>query len=407
MLESVSIDALLVALVGGAVVASTILTSLCTRLGIPPLVGHLLLGVVARPLGDATGILTEPVLQGFRLLADLVIVALLFSVGLHSNPRALAAKLPEAVPIWLGNVLTSAALTFVAVLWWLDLSVVAALLCATALTATSVGVAVALWQEAGRLPSPEGDLLVDVAELDDLSAMALMAVTFAILPALALGNGVEAGAVGAELSGFLLRFALFVSFCVFFTLRIERHVTQFALNLPQPPERMLLVAGVGFLIAAVAELLGFSLAIGALAAGLVFSRDPEAVHTEASFRDLYAFITPFFFIGIGLHVAPETLLGALPIAAVLFGVAVVGKVLGTFVPALVASSAAGALLLGLSMVPRAEIALVVFDQGRQRAPEFVGPELYSAGVLVALATCVFVPLLLGPLLRRPRGPEAD
>ena len=403
MPEMLNIDAMLVALVGAAIVAASLVTSLCTRLGLPPLVGHLVLGVAARPVLDALGLFTEPVQQAFRLLADLGIVALLFAVGLKSNPRALAERLPAAAPIWIGNVLASAALAFAAAVWWLDLSLVAGLLCATALTATSVGVSVALWEEAGRLDTPDGALLVDVAELDDISAMAFMAISFALLPALLLGNGISLEAVGAELVSFGLRLAAFLALCVLFAQLLERRVTQLAARLARPPERMLVVAGFGFLIAAVAGLMGFSLAIGALFAGLAFSRDPEAVRTESSYQDLHAFITPFFFMGIGLAVVPATLVTALPLAAALLLVAVLGKLAGTIVPALLVTSRFGALLLGLSMLPRAEIALVVFDQGRQRAPELVGPELYSAGVLIVLATCLLAPLVLAPLLARHEG----
>ena len=403
MADAVSIDAVLIALVGGAVVAAVLVESLCTRLAVPPLVGHLLLGVAARPLGEACGLLTEPVLQAFRLLADLGIVALLFAVGLESHPRALAAKLPEALPVGLGNVVGSALVAFAAARWWLELPLPASLVCATALSATSVGVAVGLWRDAGRLASPEGELLVDVAELDDVAAMALMAVTFALVPVLGRGGGVDAGIVGAELLGFTLRFGLFLGLCLLFARQLEPRVLRLAGRLAKPPERMVLIAGFGLLIASAAGLLGFSLAIGALFAGLVFSRDTEVVRTEDSFRDLHAFVTPFFFIGTGLQVAPETLVTALPIATVLLLAAVLGKFVGTTLPALLVTSTGGALLLGLSMLPRAEIALVVFDQGHRRAPELVGTELYSAGVLVALVTCVLVSVLLGPLLGRGRG----
>jgi Kef-type K+ transport system membrane component KefB len=47
---------------------------------------------------------------------------------------------------------------------------------------------------------------------------------------------------------------------------------------------MIMVAGIGFIIAALAGLLGFSIAIGAFFAGLIYSRDPQAVKMEASIQ---------------------------------------------------------------------------------------------------------------------------
>jgi Kef-type K+ transport system membrane component KefB len=58
---------------------------------------------------------------------------------------------------------------------------------------------------------------------------------------------------------------------------------------------MLVITGFGFITAAIASLLGFSYALGAFFAGLVFSRDPQAVKLESSFRSLYFFLLPFSF----------------------------------------------------------------------------------------------------------------
>ncbi|HSG88977.1 MAG TPA: cation:proton antiporter [Pseudomonadales bacterium] len=404
MIETLDVNALIVALVGGLVLMASLAASLCARLGIPSLVGYMLLGIVVRVIDVPFGLLSEQVMHAVRLLADLGIVALLFAVGIESHPRALAEKLPAALPIWLGNVVVSGLLGFVVVFYLLELGLVPALVCATALTATSVGVAMAMWRDAGRLDSPDGRLLVDVAELDDLSAVAMMALLFAALPALLAGNAMDWDLLAAELVGFLLRFAAFLVACLAFAHFAEHRVTAFAARLHLPPERMLVVAGFGFLIAALAGLMGFSLAVGALFAGLLFSRDPEAVKTEASFQDLYAFVTPFFFIAIGLAVEPSHLLAAVPLALVLVGVAVVGKLVGTILPALFVTSASAALLLGVSMVPRAEIALVLFDQARILVPEVMGPDIYSAAVLMTALLCAGTPLLLAPLLRRwPRA----
>jgi len=127
-----------------------------------------------------------------------------------------------------------------------------------------------------------------------------------------------------------------------------------------------IAAAIGVVIAAIAGLLGFSLAVGALFAGLVFSRDPEAVRVEASFIALYEMLVPFFFIVIGLQVNWGVLNDGLAIGGVFLVFAVAGKFVGTWVPARLTCTTAGASLIAVSMVPRAEITLVIAREGAER-----------------------------------------
>jgi Kef-type K+ transport system membrane component KefB len=92
------------------------------------------------------------------------------------------------------------------------------------------------------------------------------------------------------------------------------------------------VIGIGFIIAAIAGFLVFSVAIGAFCAGLVFSRDQKAVKMEASFIPLYEFFTPFFFITIGLDIEITSLTRSIPLALVLLAAAVIGKMLANGIP---------------------------------------------------------------------------
>ena len=55
-------------------------------------------------------------------------------------------------------------------------------------------------------------------------------------------------------------------------------------------------------------------------------------------------------------------------------------------------------LIGVSMVPRAEIAMVVMSEGRTLGDWAVPPELFSAMVLVVIATSVAAPLLIARML---------
>ncbi len=271
---------------------------------------------------------------------------------------------------------------------------------ATALAATSVGVSVAAWQEVGALNTGNGHLLVNVAELDDIAAVALFALLFAVIPILNAGDAVPWGLVGTTASGFLGKLVLFTAGCILFARYLAPYMTQLGLRMEPHPRPMMTVVGVGFVIAAIGGYLGLSLAVGALFAGLVFSRDPGAWEHVSSFDLLYRYIAPFFFIEIGLLLNPEALLLGLELGAVLLAAAVLGKLVGTILPALAITEWTGAVLLGVSMVPRAEIAMLIMHQGRKLGPWAVPDELYAGMVVVTAGTCVLAPLALRPLLQR-------
>lgn len=152
------------------------------------------------------------------------------------------------------------------------------------------------------------------------------------------------------------------------------------------------------MIAALAEALGFSLAVGALFAGLAFSRDPRRLRLDRAFETLFRFFVPFFFVGIGLAVPVGGMGAALGIGGLLLGVAVIGKVAGTALPLVAVTGGSGALLIGVSMVPRAEIALIVMERGRALGDWAVPPELYGAMVLVSLGACLLAPPVVRYLL---------
>ncbi|MFO8015360.1 MAG: cation:proton antiporter [Phycisphaerae bacterium] len=377
------------------------------RLGVPPLVAFLGVGVALRAADARWGVLAADSNEVLEVLGRLGVICLLFRAGLESDLPGLVNQLRRASVLWVGNLVVSAVVGFAAAYWWLDLGPTASIFVASALTATSVGVTVAVWQDAGRLKSPTGELLVDVAELDDISGVVILAVLMAVAPALRGGVSAETLPAAAEALGWVLvKLVAFGTVCLLFSRYAERRLTGFFKRFERAPDPMLTVAGVAFILAAVAGLLGFSVAIGAFFAGLAFSRDPEAVRMEASFDAVYDLLVPFFFIGIGLAMDPAAMGGAPAAALVLLGAAVVGKILANTGPGLLLADPRAALLLGISMVPRAEIAMIIMDRGRALGGWAVSAETFAGMVIVSAATCLGTPLLLRPLIRRWAEEEA-
>jgi len=386
--------ALLITL-GAMLIVNPLLSSGCRRLGIPSLVGYIGLGFLVSTLNAEWGFATDAFRTTFSTLGQLGVVALLFRVGLKSHTSALIAKLPDASFLWVGDVLTSLAVGYLVVRYGLSLPVESALVVATAFSATSVGVSIAVWEELGRLQSDMGQLLLDVAELDDLSGVLLLAVVLAIIPVLQDGGNGLLPQVGTTTLGVLLKLAGFITACYLFAHYLESPFTHFIREIGSSPVALTIcILGAGLSIAAIAGVLGFSLAIGALFAGLAFSRDPEAVRTDGHFAHFYELLTPFFFIQIGMQMEPGAFPGAVGMGLALALAAALAKFIGVGTPALFKMPGRDSVTLGISMIPRAEIALVVLSQSHRVAPDVVSPQLFNAMIIVTLATSIAAPVVL-------------
>jgi len=388
--------------IGALLVADLLLTALLRRSAVPAVVAHLGLGFALGLAEWRWEWLGEEGLGVVDLLGTVGVVFLLFRVGLESNVRKLVENLREASLIWVADVGVSGTLGFVVARYGIGLELVPSLFVAVSMTVTSVGVGVAVWRDEGALESKRGQLLLDVAELDDISGILLMAVLFAVAPLLANGDTEAlARSIGSTMVTILAGLTLFALAVGLFAHFVEAPLTRLVARLEPAADRLITVVGVGLVVAALAGALGFSLAIGAFFGGLAFSRDPEAVKLDAYFDPLYDFFTPFFFIAIGIHVDPESLGAAIPLGLLLLLVAVGGKLLGAGGGSLVALRPRSAALLGVSMVPRAEIAMVIMTHGVLLGAWAVPREVFSAMVVVSLLTCLLAPIVIRALLRRP------
>lgn len=380
---------------GALLILNPFIKSFLNRFGISAMVGYIVLGFLVSLLNHQSPFITSSFENTFSVLAQLGIVALLFRVGLKSHTRALLAKLPDASFILIGDVFTNLAIGFVVAHYVLTLSLVTSLIIATALSATSVAVSVAVWDELHLFNTPKGQLLVDVAELDDLSGILLLAILLAVIPILLGENGNILSLVVTTTFSVVLKLALFITGCYLFAHYLEADITRYIRKREDSTTSMTItILGIGLAIAAMAGYLGISLAIGALFAGLAFSRDPQAVHSDAKFAYFYEFFTPFFFIQIGMQINPDTFFTSFNLGALLLVAAVLGKVIGVTGPAFMIMKKKDAMLLGISMIPRAEITLVIIYQCQILGENIVTDKIFNAIVWVSVMTSIIAPLIL-------------
>lgn len=385
--------------VGGILVAALGTKTVLKQLDLPDFLGYLVIGVLVGMVDGPAGLLPMETVRLLHFLADFGLIALLFRIGLNCNPNLLLDRLAGAARLWALTFLACGGLGFAAAFLLVGWDWVSSLFVGLALTTTSIGVSVRTWRRVERLDSPEGALLLDTAELDDLSGVLVLAVLTALAPRLSRDFSTNlVRPILEEVFQIATTVSLLFLGGILFAQYIEGPLTRYLRELQDRPDTTLIVLGIGLCVVGFTALLDIPFAVGGFFAGLLFSRNPLSVKVDASFDSLYDLFVPFFFVGIGRSIDLAAVPDLTPTAALLFLTAVVGKAVGLPV-ALRRMPALDAILLIVSLIPRSELALIIVDRGR--ALGFIPESVFLAVVLVVVATMIGVPLLLRILLRAP------
>ena len=390
--------------VGGATVAELLLVLVAVfiatkligeaaqRIGQPAVLGELIAGVVLG--GSVLGIL-DPADPVIHILAEIGVMVLLFEIGLHTDLRALirVGKAATAVGV-VGLTLPFLGGYFVAM--WLGQPPIVALVCGAALTATSIGISARVLSDLGRLETPEGQVVLGAAVLDDVVGLIILSVVAGIVG----GEGITTLGV-AKTAGIALGFvvvALLVGGIV------APPVFKFVERIKTAGALGLIALAFAFAMAALASMAGSALIIGAFAAGLVLHNTPQRQDIERSTTAIGHFFVPIFFAAVGASVElsafgdPDALL----VGGALIVVGIAGKIAAGYAPFWFKGSK---LLVGVAMVPRGEVGLIFAQMGL--ASGAIGADIFGALMLMVLVTTFVTPPLLGRLARERRPADIE
>ena len=210
-----------------------------------------------------------------------------------------------------------------------------------------------------------------------------MAVYLPLLTVLAAGGSAAEALLWMAVALGALGLAFVVSY------RWGDHVGR-VLSHPEDEQLLLRILGLTLIVAAIAEELHASAAVGAFLVGLTLTgKTADRARTVLGpLRDLFA---AAFFLAIGFAVAPADLLPKLPAALALAAVTAATKVLtGVYAARREGAARRGQLRAGTALIARGEFSLVIIG--------LVGTGI---GPLAAVATpYVFLLAIIGPVLAR-------
>jgi CPA2 family monovalent cation:H+ antiporter-2 len=348
------------------------------RLRLPVVLGYLLAGML---VGPHVPLMPVADVESVRRLSELGVILLMFSLGLEFSPRKL---------LDLGSSATLIALVEVAFVFWLGY------VCGRAFgwsLERSVflggGLSIASTMVVGKslMDEPPGgeqrELVLGIIVVEDLISVFILA----ILTAVAAGYGLSVRDFALTSANLLLFLALLAAGGAMLVPRFMRILIR------TRSRETILVASVGlcFACALLAKRLGYSVALGAFAAGALIAASGTARLLQPMVRPLADVFTAIFFVSVGQLIQPELIARHWGPVLVLCIAVPLGKVLFTGLGGLVvARGLQPSLQAGLRLVPTGEFAFIAAAAAAPlgRARE----ELYAVFGAVSVATIVLSPL---------------
>jgi CPA2 family monovalent cation:H+ antiporter-2 len=318
---------------------------LARRLGLPPLVGYLLAGLVIGP--STPGFVGD--MNAISQLAEMGVIFMLFGVGLHFSLRDLWEVRRIAIPGAALQTLLATALGFLLTQLW-GWSTEASLVLGLAISVASTVVLLRGLSDNGLLNTVHGKVAVGWLVFEDIATVAILV----LLPAM-VGEGDSS--LVETIGLVLLKTGLFVVVMLFVGARLLPWVLT---KIAHTRSRELFIlavvtAALGTAFAS-AELFDVSLALAAFLGGVIVGESDVSHQAGAElvpFRDIFAVL---FFVSVGMLVDPAVVWENIWQVLAITALVVIGKGVIT-------------LLLGL-VLPASERTLIVVAAGLSQIGEF-------------------------------------
>jgi len=374
--------------------AAWVLGIITQRLGLSPIVGYLLAGVV---IGPYTPGYTGDVNLA-QQLAEVGVILLMFGVGLHFHLDDLLAVRRVAVPGAIGQSLVATVAT-VAVFHALGLPIKPTVVLGMAMSVASTVVLLRVLMDRGMLNTSHGHVAVGWLIVEDVfTVLALVIVPLLGGAPGGTGGGPPGTAALASVAWALLKLGVFVAIVFFVGSRVVPWVlTQVAkLRSTELFTLTVLVLSVAIAVGAY-TIFGASVALGAFLAGMVVAQSPASHQAAADalpMRDAFAVL---FFVSVGMLFNPAFVVQQPLLVAAGLGVVLIVKPLAALViVAALGYPARTALTVAIGLAQIGEFSFILAQVASDH--ELLPPE----GMHVLVATAM-VSITLNPLLFRSLG----
>ena len=379
------------------IIPSMLLGRICKHFGISEIIGFVIGGIILSPFAlggwiqfyDRSIVELNELMLSFWQIAGIII---LFSAGLHFTFSSLKQAGIQAVVVGTAGVIIPLILGYgISTLLGIDWMV--AMIIGATLSATSIAAAVTILDELRKEKTQEGNILVNAAVLDDVLGLAILSSIILIVIAHSLPS---LETVLFEISESLILWVALLFGSVFLLPKIVHAVATMRPNsLESRGTKQATALGSAFGVAAIAASIGLNPIVGAFAAGMGLADSKLANQVKEFVGRLQIIFAPFFFAIIGTHIDISNILNVdLVLFAVILIIAVIGKILGSGIPAIILlKNKNKGLRIGYGMIVRGEIAFITAGLG-------LGYEIISEGIFSTLIFVILGTIIIGPILLR-------
>ncbi|MCR5763553.1 MAG: cation:proton antiporter [Treponema sp.] len=383
------------------ILLSTKILGIATKkIHLPQVVGALVAGIILGPSFLGLIELTDFI----KKTAEIGVIMLMFTAGIDTDMKDLKETGVKAFVIACFGVMIP--LLFCGALYFFFferssdfMSILKAGFVGMVFAATSVGITVETLNELGKLKTKTGTTLLSAAIIDDILGIVFLSVLTGLR-----GQGESENSNVLLVIVKILLFFVFVFVVGFVTKKIFERISE-----KHYQSRRIAIWALAFCFAMAfcAEVLfGVADITGAFFAGLILcnvTKSRPYVAKKVTVTS-YMLFTPVFFASVGMRTDLKTMnLEILVFALILIVLTVLSKIIGCGAGAkLCGSKNHEALVIGIGMVARSEVALMVAQKGIDAG--MINPKILPAIILSVICSALITPILLksavanGPIL---------
>ncbi len=363
---------------------------LCQRFGLSLVVGYLAAGAIIGPYTPPFQFVTD--VDRVQLLAQVGLVFLIFSIGLDlSFARLRRLGIPVILATVVGAVLVfNGCRLFGALAGWTHTQ---SLFLAGMMMVSSSAIISKVLQELNATHRRDGQLALGITVMEDTVAVVMLTVLSTLIQFGGRNNPPVAQVVGG-LAAFIV---LLVLSALFFVPRLLLRLSQAG----RSEVRTIVVIALLLFLAWLAQIAGYSMALGAFLLGVVVASTPQKLEIERVFEGLRDMFGAVFFVAMGMLVDFRLLVTAWPLVLGVTAFALFFRPLAAGVALVLAGNESRtAIRAGLSLTPLGEFSFIIAQLGVSAGavPETFFPIAVGASLLTTLAA---------PSLMRRSGPISN